>query len=414
VRRRVGGVASTLRRWGVDPPLMMSLAVLSLFGIAMIYSAGMVVRPSAYLATAWIRQGWWLGVGLLAFLLLMRMQPRWFQLAAVPVYVVSVLLLVVALVVGTGAGTQRWIQLGPLSFQPSEAAKMGLILALARYLSRRTEPPASLRDLLIPGALAGVPMILVLLQPDLGTTLVFAAILFAVLYWAGTPMTLLLLVISPLPALLLSVDTRIWSGYMVCLVLVVYLARNRLYLYESVLIVIANLAAGTIAGPIWYSLEEYQQNRLLVFLDPTVDPRGAGYNLIQSKVAVGSGGLTGKGFTEGTQKAFNFLPEQHTDFIFSVVGEELGFLGVGVALLAFGFLLYRMVRLAERAPNSFAGLVVFGIFGVWLVHIFLNVGMTVGVVPITGLPLPFISYGGTFLVVCWVFAAISTRLVHGR
>jgi rod shape determining protein RodA len=170
------------------------------------------------------------------------------------------------------------------------------------------------------------------------------------------------------------------------------------------------VAAGTIAFPLWNALSPYQQNRLLVFLDPTTDPRGAGWNLIQSKVAIGSGGLFGKGFTEGTQKRLNFLPEQHTDFIFSVVGEELGFIGTVLAISIFGFLLYRLVRLAERAPDPFAGLVLFGIFGTWTVHVFVNVGMTIGLVPITGIPLPFVSYGGTFLLTCWTMTAIAVRL----
>jgi rod shape determining protein RodA len=179
-----------------------------------------------------------------------------------------------------------------------------------------------------------------------------------------------------------------------------------------VAVIVANLAAGAVARPLWNTLEPYQKNRFLVFLDPSVDPRGAGYNLLQSKVAIGSGGITGKGFTEGTQKGFNFLPEQHTDFIFSVIGEELGFIGVILALAAFSFILYRLVHLAERSPDPFAGLVLFGIFGAWIVHIFVNIGMTVGLVPITGIPLPFVSYGGTFLVVSWAALALAARLAH--
>jgi rod shape determining protein RodA len=240
----------------------------------------------------------------------------------------------------------------------------------------------------------------------------FVGILFAMLYWAGTPVGLLMLVVSPAAALILSFDARIWSGYMICLVLALYLYRYRVFLYESVAVIVANLAAGAVARPLWNTLEPYQKNRFLVFLDSTVDPQGAGYNLLQSKVAIGSGGITGKGFTEGTQKGFNFLPEQHTAFIFSVIGEELGFVGVVIALCVFAFILYRLVQLAERSPDPFAGLVLFGIFGAWIVHIFVNIGMTVGLVPITGIPLPFVSYGGTFLVVSWAALALAARLAH--
>ena len=404
------------RRWLLDPPLVLAVFLISAFGVAMIYSAGVVVNPREVVQHAWLRQALWFGMALVAFFGLSRIPLRWYEWVAIPAYVLSLILLAATLVVGTGAGTaagiESWIVIGPLRFQPSEVAKIATILALARLLAMRDEPPVSLQDLLAPGVLVALPLGLVMLQPDLGTAMAFVGILFAVLYWAGTPVGLLLLLTSPMAALILSFDTRVWSGYMVCLVLVLYLYRYRLFLYESVAVILANLAAGTVARPLWDSLQPYQRNRFLVFLDPSVDPRGAGYNLIQSKVAIGSGGLTGKGFTEGTQKGFNFLPEQHTDFIFSVIGEELGFVGVTVSLLLFGFILYRLVRLAEEAPDPFAGLVLFGILGTWIVHIFVNVGMTVGVVPITGIPLPFLSYGGTFLLMSWVAVAIAVRLAH--
>ena len=220
------------------------------------------------------------------------------------------------------------------------------------------------------------------------------------------------LLASPGVGLILSFNPRIWAVFFLLVVGSLYLYRYRLFLVESLAVVLANLAAGTIANPLWNSLADYQQNRILVFLDPSVDPRGAGYHLIQSMVSIGSGGLSGKGFTEGTQKRLDFLPEQHTDFIFSVIGEELGFLGTGLALALFAFILYRLVKMAEGAADPFAGLVIFGIFGAWLVHIFVNVSMTVGMVPITGIPLPFVSYGGTFLLMSWVAMALATRVAY--
>ncbi len=223
-------------------------------------------------------------------------------------------------------------------------------------------------------------------------------------------MPLLVLLASPGLGLILSYDTRVWSVYIVVLTLSLYFYRYRLYLVESVGVVLANLAAGTIALPLWRSLADYQKNRLLVFLDPDVDPRGAGWHLIQSKVAIGSGGFWGKGFTTGTQKRLDFLPEQHTDFIFSVIGEEFGFVGTSLVILTFGLVLLRLVRLSGKASDPFAGLVVFGIFGAWITHIFVNIGMTVGLVPITGIPLPFLSYGGSFLLMSWVALATAIRV----
>ncbi len=405
-----------LERWARDPVLVGVALLLSVFGVAMIYSAGVLNIPNPVTSIAWSRQVIWFILALAVFTVSWQVKARWVEWAAFPAYGLALLLLAATLVVGTGAGTAegvgRWIGIGGLRFQPAEFAKIAAVLGLARLLAVREAPPQGLRDLLGPAVFMGIPLVLVVLQPDLGTALAFVGILFAGLYWAGTPLLFLALLASPGLALILSFSTLVWSIYFIGLALVVYASRYRLYLHESLAVVLVNLAAGTVAMPLWNRLAEYQKNRLLVFLDPGMDPRGAGWNLIQSKVAIGSGGLTGKGFTQGTQKRLDFLPEQHTDFIFSVVGEELGFIGVALVLAAFTFLLLRLIRLAEKAADPFAGLVLFGIFGTWLVHIVINVGMTVGLVPITGIPLPFLSYGGTFLLTCWIFTALAVRLAR--
>jgi rod shape determining protein RodA len=402
------------RRWTRDPVLVTLALALSVFGIAMIFSAGVLNVPSAVTEGAWRRQLVWLLISLGSFTVVTRIRSGWIEWFSFPAYALSLVVLAATFVIGTGAGTAEsstgWIQVGGLRFQPSEFAKLAAILGLARLLAAREEPPRNLKDLLAPSSLVGVPLALVILQPDLGTALAFVGILFAALFWAGTPPLFLFLLASPGFALILSFDTRVWSVYFVGVAAALYAFRYRLYLAESITVVLANLAAGTIALPLWNSLAQYQKNRLLVFLDPAMDPRGAGWNLIQSKVAIGSGGLLGKGFTQGTQKRLDFLPEQHTDFIFSVVGEELGFVGVLAAIAVFAFFLHRLVRLAERSADGFAGLVLFGIFGAWLVHIFVNLGMTIGIVPITGIPLPFVSYGGTFLLTCWTMTGLAARL----
>jgi rod shape determining protein RodA len=401
-------------RWSGDPALVLAVMLLTGFGIAMIYSAGVLNIPSPVTEGAWLRQTRWFLIALVAFTTVRQVRSRWFEWISVPAYALSLVLLTVTLVVGTGSGTaagvRSFLDLGFIRFQPAELAKLATILALARYLGTRREDPTTLRALVTPSLIVGIPLGLVILQPDLGTALAFVGILFAALFWAGTPIGFLILLASPGVALILAFEPKIWAVFFVLVVGSLYFYRYRLFLVESLAVILANLAAGTIALPLWNSLADYQQNRILVFLDPSVDPRGAGYHLIQSMVAIGSGGLSGKGFTEGTQKRLDFLPEQHTDFIFSVIGEELGFLGTGLALSLFAFIIYRLVRLAEGAADPFAGLVVFGIFGAWLVHIFVNVGMTVGMVPVTGIPLPFVSYGGTFLLMSWVALALATRV----
>jgi rod shape determining protein RodA len=406
-----------LSRWARDPGLVVALLVLTVFGIGVIYSAGVLNIPSPVVTGAWRRQLMWFVIALVAFSVVTRVPMRWIEWAAVPAYIVAIVLLAATLVIGTGAGTaagvKSWIAVGGFRFQPAEVAKIATVLALARLLAGREEPPMFLRELLAPAALVAVPLGLVMLQPDLGTAQAFIGILFGALFWAGTPVPLLILLASPALGLILSFDTRLWSVYFVVLVVGVYLyGRRHLFLPESLAIVLLNLAAGTIAQPLWNSLAPYQKNRLLVFLDPTVDPGGAGWNVIQSKVAIGSGGLLGKGFTEGTQKRLNFLPEQHTDFIFGVVGEEFGFLGTAIVLLTFLYIFARMIRLAEKSNDPFAGIVVFGILGAWLVHTFVNIGMTIGIVPVMGIPLPFLSYGGSFLLMSWVAAALAIRVVE--
>jgi rod shape determining protein RodA len=389
------------RAWARDPLFVLTILGLSLFGVAMIYSAGVLNVPSPVTQHVWKRQLLFLGLALAVFTVVTRIHLRWFEWAALPAYLAGLLLLVATLIIGTGSGTaigvKSWIEIAGFRFQPAEVAKLATVLALARLISGRDQPPETLRELVGPAAVVAVPLGLVVLQPDLGSALAFVGILFAVLYWAGVPLAILALLASPGLGLILSFDTRIWSAYILLLTGSLYFYRYRLYLVESVL-------------PLWRSLAEYQRNRILVFLDPTVDPRGAGWHLIQSKVAIGSGGLDGKGFTSGTQKALDFLPEQHTDFIFSVVGEELGFLGTSLVLVVFTIILFRLVRLATEASDPFAGLVAFGIFGTWLTHIFVNIGMTIGIVPITGIPLPFVSSGGSFLLMSWVAAATVVRI----
>jgi rod shape determining protein RodA len=407
-----------IRAWAGDPPLVLTVLGLSLFGVAMIYSAGVLNIPSPVTQDVWMRQLVWLGIALVAFSVISRVPLRWIEWVALPAYVGGIILLAATLVIGTGAGTaigiKSWITIAGFRFQPAEVAKIATILALGRLFSVRREAPQGLRELLAPVAVVGLPLGLVILQPDLGTAMAFVGILFATLYWGGVRPHLLLLLASPVLGLILSFDTQVWSFYIVALTLSLYFYRYHLYLVESVGVVLANVAAGTVALPLWRSLADYQRNRLLVFLDPTVDPRGAGWHLIQSKVAVGSGGLMGKGFTLGTQKRLDFLPEQHTDFIFSVVGEELGFVGTTLVILALAFVLIRMIQLAENSPDPFAGLIIFGIFGAWITHIFVNIGMTIGMVPITGIPLPFVSYGGSFLLMSWVALAIAVKVAQER
>jgi len=396
----------------LDKPLLGAVLALAAFGLATLYSAGQTEVPT-FVATIWHRQLIWLALGAVAGFLMFRTSPRMLEWATPFVYGIAVFLLALTLLFGTGAGTaagsKSWIALGGLRLgQPAELAKLAVILMLARWLAGLREPPATLRDLIPPCVIAGVPCFLVVLQPDLGSAIVFIAILFCMLLWAGTKPSLMVLLASPAIGLALAFSTVAWGVWIA--VLCGLLLWWRPYVWEGLAVVAANVAMGVFALPFWNKLAPYQQNRLLAFLNPEVDPRATGWHVIQSKVAVGSGGLFGKGFTLGTQKRLAFLPAQHTDFIFSVVGEELGFVGVVVALALFASLVFVLLRVARKATDPFSSLCVFGIAGMLFTHIIENVGMTINLMPITGIPLPFFSYGGSFLLACFVGVGIALRV----
>lgn len=396
-----------------DYPLALIALLLSAYGIAVVYSAGQTDIPVAADVAAYKRQLVWFAIGLAVALTLTRASVRFVEWATLPAYVLSVLLLVVTGLFGTGAGTassvKGWLTIAGVRLgQPAELAKITVVLMLARLLASRNGPPKSLLDLWQPAVAVLIPCGLVLAQPDLGTAMVFVGIFFAMLYWAGVSWPLLLLVASPAVSLLLAFNTGVWGAWFLIMLAVVFWYKP--YVLEGAALIVANLVMGVAAPLLWETLNPYQRNRLLVFLDPSQDPRASGYHVIQSKIAIGSGGVMGRGFLNGTQKRGSFLPAQTTDFIFAVVGEELGFIGVSIALMLFLFLFLRVIRVAVRANDSFSSLVAFGLLGSWLVHVIENVGMTLNLMPITGIPLPFFSYGGSAMLACWLAVGMLVRI----
>ncbi|HVH10451.1 MAG TPA: rod shape-determining protein RodA [Gemmatimonadales bacterium] len=396
----------------IDKPLVAVTLALAAWGLATLYSAGQTDVPT-FVTTIWHRQLIWLGLGLGVMLLGLRTSPRLIEWATGYAYGIGLVLLLVTLAVGTGGGPggpeRSWLAIGGFRMgQPAEFAKLAVILMLARWLAERREAPNTLRELVAPCVIAGVPALLVAKQPDLGSALVFIAILFTMLFWAGTKPSLLVLLGSPVIGLVLAFSTVAWGVWIA--VLVALLVWWRPYVWEGLAVMLANVIMGVIAVPFWRRLAPYQQSRLLAFLNPEVDPRATGWHVIQSKIAIGSGGLFGQGFTHGPQKRLAFLPAQHTDFIFPVLGEELGFLGVVLALALFATLILILLRIARRATDPFSSLCVFGIAGLLFFHIIENVGMTVNLLPITGIPLPFFSYGGSFVLICALGIGIALRV----
>jgi rod shape determining protein RodA len=354
----------------IDILLLLSTLGLIGFGLVMVYSSTHVsTRPFLYLRS----QALHLAVGLIVGGVILAVDYRALASSARVLYVVNLLLLGAVLVIGrTSLGAQRWISLGPLGqFQPSEIAKLVIVITLAKHLTDRPGPYQSVWDLVPFLGHVAVPMLLIFKQPDLGTALVYGAIFIGMLYASG--------------------------------------ARRR---------DLATLGAGgVLLIPIlWRFLKEYQRRRLLAFVHPSLDPLGSGYGIIQSKIAVGSGLTWGKGLFAGTQGVLRFVPEHHTDFIFSVIGEELGFVGAMVLLGLFLLWVYRGLRIAAVARDRFGALAAVGIVSMVSFHVFVNIGMTVGIMPITGIPLPFISYGGSALMtMVWATALlVNIGMRHQR
>ena len=379
--------------------------VLCGIGLAMIFSVGHTVSAdgSPVRPVYFVRQGAFLGLGLVALVLGAAVPFRAWESLAWVVYASAIALLLVVLAMPHHGGTQRWIGVGGVHVQPSELAKIGVIFAWARVLAGHRADPNRPRVLTQVAVTLAVPFLLVLRQPDLGTALVFPALALPMLFWRGFRGVHILFLLSPgVSALLVlygDVLENPWPfGVFIVAVLGVAWAR-RARLRESLALVVANVGVGLAVPAVWADLKPYQQKRILNFLDPDADRLGAGWQVIQSKIAIGSGGGLGKGYLHGTQKALEFLPAKHTDFIFSALGEELGFLGAMAVILLFGVIVFRALSTAQRSKSQFASTMCVGIAAYFFFQAAINVAMTVGMAPVTGIPLPLVSYGGSSLVV---------------
>ncbi len=384
---------NTLRHLEVG--IAVSVALMVLAGLVAIYSATHGSEADSGLVT-FKKQLMWVGLGSVVLWTVVFAPMRFFYKYAYSFYLGSLLVLVLVLFVGTGAGTRRWLALGPFSLQPAELAKIATVLALAKYLSAESRDLRRVRDLVLPFLLAALPMLLIAKQPDLGSALVFLAIILPILHWAGLPHIALFALVAPVLSLVSAFNYYSFLGVMLLISAVLLLSRRGLGFFVTNFLI--NVGVGTITPVMWGLLKDYQKKRILTFVGLESDPKGLGYQVLQSKVAIGSGGVFGKGFLQGTQTHLRFLPEQHTDFIFCVIGEEFGFMGVAVILALFLYLVLKSLKIAGVVKSKFSSIVVFGATMILLFQVTVNVGMTVEMIPVTGLPLPFLSYGGSSLI----------------
>lgn len=386
-----------------------------------VLSAGMTLFGGMIIRSAELNQGltdWWqhwlvgaIGLALALFIARCRyenlMQWHWI------IYGITNISLIAVMVTGTSAkGAQRWITIGGFNLQPSEFAKLGVIITLAALLHSKTAAtiPAVLRAL----AITAVPWALVFLQPDLGTSLVFGAITLGMLYWGNANLGWLVLLISPVvAAILFNVFLPTWFVWTATMSIIAWLTLPWRW-FSALGAAALNFVAGQLGHLFWGLLKDYQKDRLILFLNPDKDPLGGGYHLIQSRIAIGAGELWGQGLNQGTQTQLNFVPEQHTDFIFSAIGEELGFVGALVVLFGFWLICLRLLLIAQNAKDNFGSLLAIGVLSMLVFQVIVNIGMTIGLAPVTGIPLPWVSYGRSAMLTNFIAIGIVESVENYR
>jgi rod shape determining protein RodA len=406
----------------VDLPAFLSWAGLVVLGLLAVYSctvdfqAADEVVPSTVPRAVFHGQLTWVLLGTLVMLATILLPYRYFETFAWLAYAVSLVLLVLVLFVGAEAGGgRRWLSLGGLSIQPSELAKVAFIFAMARFLSSRSDRSPIVLTL---GAmlLTIPPTVLVAREPDLGTSLVFIALSIPMLFFAGVSARLIFALSTPaISALVMFSSQQIldqvwpWVLYVIGLMGVLYISR--VYILQSLLLTGANVVVGLAVPLVWARLQAYQRARILSFFDPSdADRLNYGYQTFQSKVAIGSGGFLGKGYLEGSQKGLAFLPERHTDFIFSVIGEEFGLIGVWLVLGLFLLLIARSLRAAGVSRRDFGSMLAVGVASYFCFQVLVNIAITVGLLPVTGLPLPLLSKGGSSMLVSCMMVGLMLNV----
>ena len=394
----------------IDRPLVLLYLTLVLMGWISIYAAVYNNEHSSILdlSQSYGKQLLWIITALLIGLMIMLTDAKFFNAFAYPIYIGTILLLVIVLFTGKEiAGSKSWFQIGGFALQPAEFAKFATNLALAHFLSALDFDNRKRKSQIIPLIILAIPAVLILLQNDTGSAIVYAS-LALVLYRQGMPGSILLVGVA---TAILAIMALMFNQYIVITVIGILLIGFTFFIrrnWQNILkvigiFVVASLFVLSVDYAFQNVLEPHQKTRINVLLGKQIDLKGAGYNVNQSKIAIGSGGFWGKGFLKGTQTKFNFVPEQSTDFIFCTVGEEWGFVGSTIVMLLFLALIVRIIMMAERQRSDFSRIYGYGVASILFFHFFVNIGMTIGLMPVIGIPLPFFSYGGSSL---WAFTIL--------
>ncbi len=354
------------------------------------------------------KQLFWIGTSCIWVFFILLLDGKFYTTFSYLIYALMVLLLIGVLIIGKEiGGAKSWYDLGSFSMQPSEFAKVGVLLALSKYLSQLNTNLSKLDTQLRAMAILGLPILLIMLQPDAGSAIVFAS-LFLVLFREGVPSVYLTIVGLAITLFIITLKFEVLTATIIIAVVAIgfsyLLKKSRNSIKPAIISLVLGLGFIQSVGYLYNDiLRPHQRNRIDLILGKIDDIHGAGYNLHQSKIAIGSGGFTGKGFLEGTQTKFNFVPEQSTDFIFCTIGEEWGFIGSIITVGLFIGLLFRLIILAERQRSTFSRVYGYGVATILFCHFFINIAMTIGIMPVIGIPLPFFSYGGSSL---WGFSIL--------
>lgn len=388
---------------------------LCIIGLIAIYSAtqGRVAQfLPEYIQVNFAKQFIAIGIGILIVVGMQFVAPRTFQEGSYIFYGLCLILMVITLLFGHEvSGSRSWLVLGPFNLQTSELMKVATILAVANYLtSKRNISAENLKSAMVAVLLIATPAILVFLQNDAGTALVFLALIPVMLFWSGLPHGISLFIISPAIIGYLTIIEWYWGLIAaIILTLIIFIVQRRTWLTFAAFACGLLVIIGTQVA-LFQVLQPHQRARIVAFTNPSFDPQGAGWNVIQAKTAIGSGGLYGKGFMEGTQTQLRFLPEQWTDFIYCVIGEEFGFIGASLVLILFLALFLRLLNSAAKHKYPFAQMVIVGVTTIFFIHFFINIGSATGLLPVIGLPLPFVSYGGSAMITNTIMLAICLNM----
>jgi len=375
-----------------DITLFLSVVALIVIGIFAIFSA---TQSNPTTADYYLKQMTFAIIGLVMVVAISFVPPRYISSISYYLYGFSLVLLVLVLIFGkTINGNKSWFYIGGFGIQPSEFAKVATVLAIANFFYKGDEDNPKIKSFDILKALmfVMVPAVLVKLENDTGTTLVMLSFFIPMFFWAGVSPFLLYAVVTPVFAVVLAfINFNYFVAY--CIVILISLFYFKRHWIQSLIVVILNIISGFSVSYLFSKLMPYQQNRIKAVFDPASDPLGSGYNVIQSKVAIGSGGLWGKGFMQGSQTQLRFIPEQWTDFIFCMIGEEFGFFGTTIIIILFLIIIFRLLNNAYYSRNRFLSLACIGFGSIFFFHMFINIGMTIGITPVIGIPLPLVSNG---------------------